>query len=68
MYWKPEKQKFNIFLSKNVSNNFHFLNFRLSYHQRVLDSIPDSFAGFAPEKPEAKYKYDNPEAPENGEF
>jgi len=38
---------------------------RLSYHQRVLDSIPDSFAGFAPEKPEAKYKYDNPEAPEN---
>ena len=45
-----------------------FLIFRLSYHQRVLDSIPDSFAGFAPEKPEAKYKYDNPEAPENGEF
>ena len=34
----------------------------------MLDSIPDSFAGFAPEKPEAKYKYDNPEAPENGEF
>merc|ERR1711936_665324 len=38
---------------------------RLSYHQRVLDSIPDSFNGFAPDKPEPKYKYEGDPENEN---
>ena len=35
---------------------------RLSYLQRVLDSIPESFHGFAPDKPEPRFRYQgNPE-------
>lgn len=39
---------------------------RLSYHQRVLDSIPDSFSGFAPDKPDPTFKYQgDPESESN---
>ena len=32
--------------------------FRLSYHQRVVDSVPGSFRGFAPDKPDPTFKYE----------
>lgn len=31
---------------------------RLSYHQRVVDSVPGSFRGFAPDKPDPTFKYE----------
>ena len=30
---------------------------RLSYHQRVMDIVPETFAGFVPDKPTPNYKY-----------
>jgi nuclear cap-binding protein subunit 1 len=30
---------------------------RLSYHQRVMDIVPETFAGFVPDKPAPNYKY-----------
>lgn len=37
---------------------------RLAYHQRILDSVPESFHGFAPDKPEPHFKYAGGEAGE----
>lgn len=31
--------------------------FRLSYHQRIREILPEGFARFIPEKPEPDYKY-----------
>ena len=42
--WKPQK--------------IVFFFFRLSYHQRVVDSVPGSFRGFAPDKPDPTFKYE----------
>ncbi|KAH1005717.1 hypothetical protein HUJ04_006647 [Dendroctonus ponderosae] len=30
---------------------------RLSYHQRIREILPETFAGFIPQKPEPEYKY-----------
>lgn len=30
---------------------------RLAYHQRIVDVVPESFAAFTPEKPEAHFKF-----------
>ena len=39
---------------------------RLSYLQRVSDSIPESFHAFSPDKPEAHFKFQaNPETENN---
>ena len=48
----------------NTKHNLLFENhkkmdfFRLSYHQRVVDSVPGSFRGFAPDKPDPTFKYE----------
>lgn len=31
--------------------------FRLSYHQRIKDMMPESFESLIPAKPEPKFKY-----------
>lgn len=31
---------------------------RLSYHQRIVDNLPESFSAFVPVKPYAQYKYE----------
>ena len=34
----------------------------MAYHQRILDSIPESFQGFAPERPDPVFKFEaNPD-------
>lgn len=37
--------------------NYLFCLCRLSYHTRIKEILPESFAGFIPEKPEPDYKY-----------
>ena len=44
------------FCLKTTKNCIFF--FRLSYHQRVVDSVPGSFRGFAPDKPDPTFKYE----------
>ena len=36
--------------------------FRLAYHQRVKDIVPESFIALVPEKPEPIFKYENEDA------
>jgi hypothetical protein len=38
---------------------------RFSYHQRIADTVPESFAALLPEKPQAEYKYDKEGAGKN---
>ena len=42
-----------------------FILFRLSYHQRIVDSIPESFHGFAPDRPDPTFKYQGDPETEN---
>ena len=36
--------------------------FRLAYHQRVKDIVPESFIALVPEKPEPIFQYENEDA------
>ena len=45
-------------LFENHKKLYFFFFFRLSYHQRVVDSVPGSFRGFAPDKPDPTFKYE----------
>ena len=40
---------------------------RLSYHQRILDVVPENFRPLCPEKPEVRYKYKGEAGAENAE-
>ena len=41
---------------------FHF---RLAYHQRMVDIVPDNFGAFVPDKPEPACKYEGEPSPGN---
>lgn len=41
-----------------MSTNSFFFHSRLSYHQRLVDTCPESFSNLLPIKPAAFYKYD----------
>ena len=38
------------------------MHFRLSYHQRVKDIVPESFLALVPELPAVTFKYQKPES------
>ena len=41
-----------------MSLNFlAFLYYRLSYHQRIMDIVPESFSALIPAKPATVYKF-----------
>jgi hypothetical protein len=37
--------------------------FRLAYHQRMVDIVPDNFGAFVPDKPEPACKYEGEPSP-----
>ena len=41
---------------------FSPMHFRLSYHQRVKDIVPESFLALVPELPAVTFKYQKPES------
>ena len=47
-----------MYLTVLLPDLFH----RLSYHQRVVDIVPETFKPLLPAKPGPNYKYDKPEA------
>ena len=40
------------------SNFSDLSHFRLAYHQRMVDIVPENFGPFVPEKPQPSYKYE----------
>ena len=50
-------------LESFLPTNLYFaMMFRLAYHQRVKDIVPESFIALVPEKPEPIFKYENEDA------